>query len=521
MQHEASPVTSYATTAGRIAIAGVLGMGLSVACKSSRLNPDHCANREGDRTCAELYPDGSRPFCGWGTCFEAEDGCVETMPGTPDCYSPCGGERTADDEDACIDVTTATDSSMTGTSGQTSDATMGPGPGTMTGTDTGNTDPGTTGPMGCIDDDECGTGDELEAFCVDNVCTHCGMTDDPDAACASTYPGTPVCVVDQCVQCSAQNDSACQDDTPICDDDNNACIGCSDHAQCPDTACDLSTGACIQGDVFHVDGDGMPGQNGITHTSIVDAYDALNGDGVIFIHAIAGDVNYQEFLPFDQNRTVAFLAAPGENPVWQGNSANPTINVSSGTAIFHRLDLSLNGGREAVRVDDATFIAQRSRFTRNTDSGVVAQNGAVVRLENCFVAGNGTFAPAINATSSDLEIVYSTLVRGFNPDEPVIECTTPGSTLIRNSIVANEAINPGSEISCVGAMLDSTAVETSSDITTWFPNFSQGNLSLGPAGAAQFADIATWQTGDPLVDIDGMMRVGVDGMTEHAGADLP
>ena len=278
MQPETSKFVPFA---GRVVIAGALGLGLSVACKSSGLNDDHCANREGDRTCAELYPDGARPFCGRGSCFEAEDGCVETMPAEPTCYSPCGGGRSADDEDACIDISTATDTMPTATSGMTMTGTDGPS--TMTGTgDTGpttDTDPGTTGPMGCTEDADCGTGDPLEAFCVDDVCTHCGMKDDGDAACAEIYPASPVCVGESCEQCTAANDTACMGDTPVCDEATMTCVGCTDHAQCPETACDLSTGACIEGPVVHVDADDMANAD-----TIAEGYgELMGGDGVLII----------------------------------------------------------------------------------------------------------------------------------------------------------------------------------------------------------------------------------------------
>lgn len=37
----------------------------------------------------------------------------------------------------------------------------------------------------------------------------------------------------------------------------------------------------------------------------------------------------------------------------------------------------------------------------------------------------------------------------------------------------------------------------------------------------RFADIAQWNAGGPLVDIDGDPRVNTDGDMEHAGADIP
>src|SRR5690606_31095355 len=78
---------------GRWAAAGFLcGLGLA-ACKFSELNEEHCENNEGDATCLARYPDGSRPYCGRGTCFtEVEDGCLAEAPTDDACASPCGGQ---------------------------------------------------------------------------------------------------------------------------------------------------------------------------------------------------------------------------------------------------------------------------------------------------------------------------------------------------------------------------------------------------------------------------------------------
>ncbi len=55
----------------------------------------------------------------------------------------------------------------------------------------------------------------------------------------------------------------------------------------------------------------------------------------------------------------------------------------------------------------------------------------------------------------------------------------------------------------------------------WFNMPGSGDFRLSLAGAAIFNDIARWTTGDPLVDIEGDPRAGVDGTMEHAGADIP
>lgn len=47
------------------------------------------------------------------------------------------------------------------------------------------------------------------------------------------------------------------------------------------------------------------------------------------------------------------------------------------------------------------------------------------------------------------------------------------------------------------------------------------DFHLQNQGVTVFADIATWQAGDPLVDIDEQPRPGIRGASDHAGADVP
>jgi hypothetical protein len=57
--------------------------------------------------------------------------------------------------------------------------------------------------------------------------------------------------------------------------------------------------------------------------------------------------------------------------------------------------------------------------------------------------------------------------------------------------------------------------------TASFPDWGERDLHLSVAAFALVDDIAQWQSGDPLVDIDGEPRVAEDGAMEHAGADIP
>lgn len=108
----------------------------------------------------------------------------------------------------------------------------------------------------------CGAIDEAKPFCVaPGVCVGC--TDAPPDACASSFPGNPVCNPDdgRCVECTEGDAAMCGGDTPACNPDTNACEGCFAHSQCPESACDLIDRKCMPVDrVLHIRL-GLPGNN--------------------------------------------------------------------------------------------------------------------------------------------------------------------------------------------------------------------------------------------------------------------
>ena len=73
-------------------------------------------------------------------------------------------------------------------------------------------------------------------------------------SCMEDYADTPVCepATGECVQCTSDNTEACSADTPACD--AGVCVPCDEHDQCPASACDMSSGACMSdADVWWVD----------------------------------------------------------------------------------------------------------------------------------------------------------------------------------------------------------------------------------------------------------------------------
>ena len=79
--------------------------------------------------------------------------------------------------------------------------------------------------------------------------------DDPLTTCA-TAQGAAGAVCDEggaCVECSAEDATACGGTTPICDPAANACTACTAHDQCPgDAGCHLFEGSCLPSDAVLV-----------------------------------------------------------------------------------------------------------------------------------------------------------------------------------------------------------------------------------------------------------------------------
>lgn len=181
-------------------------------------DPNHCFNAEGDKSCADKHPDGTRPFCGVGVCFDGvADGCVDVRP-SDDCYSPCGDRLSAQDEMSCIGVADTGEADTDGSDTlephtSTSDPTA------MGTTDDPDPDPTTasdTGPTDCTEDADCREGDRL--WCVDQVCVDCTSLENGDAACAAEDAGAPLCdaTAGACVTCTSENIGACAGATPVC-----------------------------------------------------------------------------------------------------------------------------------------------------------------------------------------------------------------------------------------------------------------------------------------------------------------
>ncbi|MCH9681762.1 MAG: hypothetical protein K0V04_10040 [Deltaproteobacteria bacterium] len=490
----------------------ILGVGLGLvagACGpevTRFLNDNHCANTGGDAWCQSRYPDGSRLFCTWGTCgpTPGRDGCVDERPPSDDCYSPCGGGNTIAADESCIAGGTAS------------------GSGTETSTGTG-TEPtegsSSTGPIPCMGPEDCP--DAAAPFCASSgECVDCAALDDPDGECAQIDPGMPLCIGETCVACSAKNTTVCDEQLLLCDDASHECTFCTEHEQCAAGACDLFDGRCFDpANVLHV-GSGPPYEDIASALAAVDSMEL--GRAVIVLHEGTGFNETAEVT----TGAIAFINAADELPLWiNGGALAPTLAATGMDTRVYLLGLRLavNANDVGLSCDGARVDVQRSRIVQNAGGGIVATNGCELVIVNSFVGGGANDTVSLDIDSASASVLYSTVATSTFGNTPAIGCTAPIAVNIRNSIVASQGGTPPDELSCVEAVVTTSATESETPPfdTGWFTDFNGGDYSLTMSGATTFMSIAQWQDGDPPTDIDGDLRPTDNDRLDYVGADVP
>ena len=506
-------ITMIHTNKLLVAAAGVSLGALLSACPGSEPSSEHCFHAQGNETCVERYGD-ERPFCAaeCGEGYSENYGCVAEEPADLACYSPCGGQKDANEDASCLgNSDTGTDtSSTTDTTDSTTDTTTGPGP--------------------CMANEDCT--DPAQPFCDDmGACVDCSSTLDPDAACLGADPNFPVCIEGDCVQCNAADASACMGTTPVCDLGTNTCIGCTDHDECPDSACNLALGSCMDvGAVYSVDGDGV---SDYASLSLALADIGAQAEITLVLHELDAQTPYTGSVIIDTNGYVAIVAAPGENPTVTGNGGNPSFTIHGGSTLYlARVSASgtQNGGR-GVLIDGGSAWVQRCKVVNNSGGGIVVDGGGNLVLDNSFVGGNVTDVAALAVADGTAQVLYSTLAAGLKlvVDPTALSCTMGDQTTVRNSILVSPAAEPA--VACSGATIESCVLEDTTDFPnnaevafspTWFVNYATGDFSLNTMTVpAIVTTAAIWQSGDPTTDIDGDLRPTTPGTPDYAGADIP
>lgn len=491
-----------------------LGLIATQGCTVKALDPLHCANNDGDAYCREQFDDGLTRYCQRGTdeCStpDGEYGCVLERP-ADECYSPCGGRQTIDENGECIMVEDSSTGSSTG------------------GTDTessGSSESSTTGPMPCMGNADCP--DSAAPFCepLSGECVACDATKDPDGACMELDSTKPVCVDGSCVACTPENPAACVDTTPICDGATNTCVSCTAHEQCGEAACNLFTGACLPADrVVHVGGATADFDD---LSSAVMSF-GPETEGTIIVHA---GPSYDESVTVGGGRVIALLAADDAAmpPQWIQSSAGsgPQLTVAAGTTVLiDGLRMSGNPDDVGVHLTGGQAWVDRSRIIQNIGGGILAGSNAELVLRNCFVGGN-VEANVLELQGANAGILYTTLGAGLGVTTS-ITCDAPSMVTVRNSLIVSRSDD--NEIACANLDATYTATEALLDgmgnvalgamDVTWFGGFNAGDFLLSATHPATIDTTARWLTDDPSTDIDGDPRPIDDASPDYAGADVP
>lgn len=435
----------------------------------------------------------------------------------PACFDPSeAGPDT--DTDTLTDGTGAATTGPTGGASLTSPDSTASDPtmtsadatGTTNDPDTGPDPDGTTGDTNeaCTASSECGAGE----LCIDEACQSCDAARDPDALCAAETPDTPVCDLDTML-CAACSPAQCSGATPVCDPDAG-CAACTEHEQCPDSACHLlgpDQGTCFDvADVVEV-----------SDISELEAELAAAGAGNQRVLRLSAET-FEVSGSLGVAGEVALLGQPGT--VITGGATN--LFSVSGTAYVDDLviadgpfralscladagglwvdDTAISGYSVAIQGNCETHVR---RSSIRTTSGV----GTVAVIGNApLFAENSAFGPgseiALQLGDIDIDMRYVTIAGNGTS----LECTSSTGGIVRNSIVVGTAA--GSISGCFNMWVDNAVDSPSRGMDVgpydeaWFVDPAAGDFHLTPAGEAAIGALADWDRGDPALDIDGDTR---------------
>ncbi|MEX1362951.1 MAG: right-handed parallel beta-helix repeat-containing protein [Nannocystaceae bacterium] len=502
--------THWATTIGGITTGGLLATLLATGCVS--LAEGHCGNAASGTVCG-----GQTPHC--SVCQLDNDGCVAEVPAM-EC-------RAAAPED----------------------------PSTSTGEDADST---TAQPecSGSGLDDGCPAS---TPYCVDETCQSCA--DQGAEYCGGLDGERPVCEPSSgtCVECTAAQ-PLCGDAEPLCAPDL-VCSGCWKHEQCPDSACDLSSGECMPStSVVWVDAAACPGPGTGTEA---DPYcrinDALDHPGEMLTLWVRPG-SYVGRVVLTGTEVAAIRGQPGSGRVELSAEAYEVVSVTSSAMLFlesvdilDTFDEDNTVGAECAGLglwmEDVNIRPHRGGGVLASDtcrvqlyrSQVIDRDGNAIRLldrarlslRSSVVGLNGQVdmpTHAIDARGqSTFEIAYSTVAgnRGLEPSGS-ISCSEESSGTVRNSIVASFT---GNSIDCANLSVERSVVDTAVGGTnntevsaispSWFVDVTARDFHVADPAQTPFLGVAQWLSGDPYEDLAGPPRVLLDDGTAIVGADVP
>jgi hypothetical protein len=487
------------------------------------------------------------------------------------CFNPTGqtdSDSTSVGPTATSEPMTSTATSSAETTTSTTSATSATSEATTSGTSESTT-AGTTGaPASCseapIPDDYCAAMDPQAAICDVEAgqCVQCVATED--------CGGEGVCDVDArvCVECVEDADCALEA-APACDPGTKSC-GCTEHDQCPDTACAIDLGLCFpkeQTAVVYSKASEDPSCSDFMACSVFEpccsiaaalAKGAAMGKSHVVIRVAPGEGGLADpGLALNDQAIGKSVAILGEDaPLVERSSGAPVIyvNVAATKAYIAGLRLRAGDGAPGAGVscigaaawlDDvivealpsgtaffASVCAMRLRRSagRGVKRGIWASQGGSVTAVNTTVASVSEFAVRAEGGGS-VALVFSTITERTGAPGRLLSCVGAGSTISAR----NSALLAGPEVgsnACVAASASdsvvtdpllaarSVVVVQDIEVPSLFVNWMGDDLHVKP-GAAPLSEVAVRMAGDPTTDLDREPRPLAIGALDWAGADRP
>jgi Right handed beta helix region len=543
----------------RLARVSMFGIGLGAGCSVDTTNNTggpqlvpHCEDLSGNQTCQAAHPGA--PYCSRCVPKETNQGCVAAPP-APACQ---------------VDPSTETEASLSTTMGEESSS------GTATGSETGSTSSiadttadGSSSSSGgeavvCNEegqlDEDCEALDFARAYCFESSCVGC-IAAGGDPFCMEFDAQVPFCNADtdRCESCASAAVDFCSGTAPICTTDG-ACSPCTDHAECPDSACHIAPDDPLVGECFDatnvvwVDRSAICPGLGTEVSPSCSLAQVVAGLGVgesWVVHAQGG-------TPYDEQIvangvTVAILGAGVPQLVGEPGLDEGSLSIESGTVYLQGVRVRDNLESHGISCGGGTLWMDQSEVRNNEEYGIyltspcqitvrragvhnnagggIRQFGGTLVLDNAVVArnGTGTHGPGINAQFAELQIVYSTIAGNDGVGNDSLQCLT-ATGAVRNSIV--QGIDTGSvDLDCFVLDFATNAIDTASFVGAdgvavdaydpqWFADPDEGDFRIVNAPFTQFGDVAVWQDGDAALDADGTVRP-VGGALGFAGVDEP
>lgn len=360
--------------------------------------------------------------------------------------------------------------------------------------------------------------------CIAGQCTGCSAAPSPDAFCAARSSSTPFCDPGSgaCVACLP---SSCGGASPVCDP-SVGCRACSEHSECPESACHLSgssIGRCFSpGEVVQVTSvDALRTQVGILVPQaprvlrlapVTFAFDdllevgsagtelvLLGQPGTVLTGGPTNGVPPMLSLAFDATLYVAGLTI-ADGPINAISTSSGSILWLDDVEIRDYGNIGLSGAGEGH--------VRRCRI-RAASAAVRWQAGSLF-MENTSL-GPGAAIGLQTAGSPILDVRYVTIAGNVGS----LACdASPGpSGFIRNSILTGTADPAIAGSACSLLTFAGNAVDQSGFGAliehfdpTWFSGAANGDFHLTASGASAIGQTASFGAGDPPLDIDGTAR---------------